>query len=182
VTIQAAGVPARVQNPEDWPGIVSAIERHTGHPPNTDLDTVVQFLSDCVQLLFEADTTHDAQILRGTFAEPVIGQLIGLSGLLDGFTALAADLLLIGAPQVLDNAFVRIRARVMAADVRGQQSVHQQFWDIALGDLTATIGPSECANCGAPLPPGALVCAYCHTDSRGTVHVPLQVIRLQRIS
>jgi hypothetical protein len=178
----AAGMPIAVENPEDWPRIASVIERRTGTPPVVELPVLVRFLGDCIARLFEAEKEHNPEMLRGSFSDEVIGKLLHLSLHVPGWTAVAADVLLIGAPEGLEHVVLRTRARVQARGEDGQTSVHEQFWDLAMGDLTTTVGATSCPNCGAPLPKGALACAYCHTDTRSTAHVPLQVVRLERLS
>jgi hypothetical protein len=178
-----AGIPVTTENAQDWPDIASDIEKRSGTPPTADLSVVERFMGDCIALLSEADRAHNPELLRGSFADELVGRLLRLTVPACGWTAVAAHLVLIGAPAGVERAVLRIRANVQARDQDGDEpSVHEQFWDLAFGDLTATVATTNCPNCGAPLTQGVLVCPYCHTDTRATAHVPLQVVRLQRLT
>ena len=52
------------------------------------------------------------------------------------------------------------------------------FWDLQVGGR-ATVAPSVCPNCGAPIARGELICTHCQTDVRSVVDTALLVSRVE---
>jgi hypothetical protein len=60
--------------------------------------------------------------------------------------------------------------------------VRQHFWDVQIGGNTVVVGAPTCPTCGAPLAHGALVCSYCHTDTRSAAEKLFLVVKLERLN
>lgn len=175
---QLPPIPASIDNVTDWEGLAQQIASEAGLPAVATPDMVVGMIGSAVPLLFEADTTKNADVLRGTFTDAVIAQCQrNLGHLFDGQPT-SATVHLVGAPMVDGHPVFRAHVfiRVRAAD--GSEIVDRQFWDLRPG-AEVTVGQSQCPNCGGPIATGELICAHCHTDVRSVVSVPLVVSRLE---
>lgn len=173
---------ATVENPERWNDVARAIEKSTNQPPSANLESLTAFITESIQLLIEADNSHNADLLRTHFSERVISQLVQFSGNLTGCTAKSIDLFLIGAPMATGNPIVRFRVVLTVSDPSHQLSRREQFWDIELGSVPVVTGATTCPSCGAPLGPGALVCPYCHASTQVAGQSPLLVVKFERMS
>ncbi len=172
-------VPTTVDNPDVWDEITSEYSAAAGVAPAVPLDAVAAMVGSAVPLVFAADASGDAGLLRGTFADPVVAQCERFAGSLGGATPESATVHLVGAPVRNGQPRIRIHVLVAARSVGGSESMTGEFWDLQL-DGSATVGALQCPSCGAPVAPGALVCSHCRTDVRSAVRVPLLVDRLER--
>ena len=90
-------VPTTVDNPDVWREITSEYAAAAGVTPAVPLDAVAAMVGSAVPLVFAADASGDADLLRGTFADPVVAQCARFAGSLDGATPESATVHLVGA-------------------------------------------------------------------------------------
>lgn len=176
--LQLAPVPASIDNPEEWDPITDQIARETGLPVAITPDALLGMVRSTVPLVFEAQAAGDANLLRGTFADPVIAQCQRNVGSLLGGRPGSATVHLIGGRAAGGRAVLRVHVEIHGLAPGGEGTLDRQFWDLALGGQV-TVAQASCPNCGAPIAPGELICAHCNTDVRSTVEVPLVVSRLE---
>jgi hypothetical protein len=167
-----------IDNLDDWADIKKQIQAETGVPPAATTDDLVGLIGSAVPLLFEADLTHNADQLRGTFSDQVVAQCRRNAGGFYGDRPTSVVVHLVGAPKVGTQPVLRAHIQVKTATTDGSVGANNQFWDFELGG-ESTVGQSNCPTCGAPLGKGELICNHCNTDVRSVVHVPLAVSRLE---
>jgi hypothetical protein len=173
-----SSVPASVDNPSEWEALADQITRATAIPPVITPEMIAAVAGSAVPLLFAADATANANLLRGTFADPVIAQCAHNGGVLMGAQPVEVVVHLVGSRVVDGHPVVRVHLTIHARGRTGEPCVHQQFWDLQCGGHV-TVGQICCPNCGAPVATGELLCGHCHTDVRRVVDVPLVVSRLE---
>ena len=176
--LQIAPVPASIDNPADWDVITGQITRATGLPVTTSPETLLGMVSSAVPLVFEAQSTGNAGLLRGTFADSVVAQCQRNGTLMLSGRPGSTDVHLVGSRVMNGNPTLRLHLVIHGQDESGRQTIDRHFWDLELGGQV-TVGQQSCPNCGAPIAPGELICGHCRTDVRTTVQVPLVVSRLE---
>lgn len=176
--VQVSPIEASIENAGEWPQFSQQIEAQTGAPPVITPELIAGMLGSAVPLLFEADATHNAGLLRGTFADAVIAQCERNAGNLMGERPSAVTANLVGARAVEGHAVLRVHLAVAVRCPDGSEGANSQFWDLQLGGQV-TVGQASCPNCGGPIAAGQLVCSHCGTDVRGVVQVPLVVSHLE---
>jgi hypothetical protein len=176
--LELAPVPASIDNAEDWDAIMQGIARQTGLPPTVTPESVLGMVRGAVPLVFEAESSGNVNLLRGTFADPVVAQCRqNLGSLLRGRPE-ATVVHLVGGRVAGGNPVLRVHVLIQGRRSDGDQTLDRQFWDLQFGGQV-TVGQHDCPSCGAPIPPGELICEHCGTDVRSTVEVPLVVSRLE---
>lgn len=173
-----APIIASIDNPGDWGPLADQIAAAAGAPTEVTPDLIAGMIGSAVPLLFKADATHDAGLLRGTFADLVIAQCQRNAGSLMGEQPSSARIHLVGAHLVDGHPVVRVHVAIDVRQPDGTPGINSQFWDLQL-DAQVTVGQTTCPNCGAPIATGELVCGHCHQDVRSVVDVPLVVSRLE---
>lgn len=165
-------------NAGDWDVITQPITRASGLPMPVSPDALLSWVTSAVTLVSEARASGSMDLLRGTFAAPVVAQCrLNADGLLGG-RAQSVEVHL-AAARILDgHGMVRLHLAIHSTRPDGSAAVDRQFWDLQLSGETA-VAQSSCPNCGAPAAGGALVCGHCGTDLRSVVDVPLLVTRLE---
>lgn len=172
--LQVAPIPATIDNGSEWQQFAQQIEAQAGAPPAVTPELLTGVLGSAVPLLFEADATSNANLLRGTFADPVVAQCERNAGDLMGARPLSVTGHLVGARLVEDHPSLRVHLSIAVKGADGAEAVNNQFWDLQLG-AQVTVGQPTCPNCGGPIAQGQLICSHCGTDVRSVVHVPLVV-------
>ena len=175
---QLATVPVELDNPEDWNDIAKQLAAVSGLPGTITPELLTMTVGSAVSILFTADRSGDADILRGTFTEQVMNQRRQFPGSLDGDTPVSVMLHLVGAPVREGKPVIRVHLVVATRSADGGSGANSQFWDFTV-DTQVVVGQATCTNCGAPIPEGRLVCDHCHTDVRQVVSAPLVVSRLE---
>jgi hypothetical protein len=178
VQLKASPVPTTIANPGEWEAIAKQIAAESGLPTPVTPEILDGMISSAVPLLFEADAARDMDLLRGTFADPVIAQCQRNAGCLLGEQPESVLINLVGAHMVEAHATLRARLAIQVKSADGSESVNTQFWDLELGG-EVTVGQATCPNCGAPIAQGALICEHCRADVRSVVKAPLVVSRLE---
>ncbi len=117
-------------------------------------------------------------LLRGTFAAPVMAQCQRQCGCLNGDTPDSVVLHLVGSPMQDGKTALRVHLLIKTRTSDGGEGVNSQFWDFAVG-AQVTVGQTSCPNCGAPLGSGQLICDHCHANVGQVVDAPLVVSRLE---
>jgi zinc-ribbon domain len=171
-------VTGSIDNPGDWDAVTQRITQVSGLPPAVDADTLLALIRSAVALMFEAQASANMNLLRGTFAAPVVAQCqANADGLLSGRPG--SVVVHLAAGRVVDaHGVLRVHLEVHGQRVDGSPSVDRQFWDLQLGGQV-TVAQSACPNCGAPVAGGELVCSHCGTDVRSVTDVPAVVSRLE---
>jgi hypothetical protein len=175
---ELAPIHAAIDNPADWETLNQEIVSLTGVPSAVTPDAIAEMIGSAVPLLFEADRTGKADLVRGTFTDQLVAQCRRNPGSLSGEQPLAAGVHLVGAHVTDGHPVVRAHLTIEVRRPDGSQGVNRQFWDLQLG-AQVTVGQGTCPNCGAPIGQGELICEHCHTDVRGVVEVPVVVSRLE---
>ena len=176
--LQVAPVEATIDNAADWPQFSQQIESVAGAPPAVTPELIAGMLGSAVPLLFEADATANAELLRGTFSDAVIAQSMRNPGNLMGEHPSSVTGHLVGAREQESHPLLRVHLSIAVKTAEGGEGVNNQFWDLQLG-AQVTVGQVTCPNCGGPIPQGQLICAHCGTDVRSVVQVPLVVSHLE---
>jgi hypothetical protein len=176
--LKVSPVPTTIANPGEWEAIAKQIASESGLPTEVTPEMVAGMVGSAVALLFQADAARDMDLLRGTFADPVIAQCQRNVGSLLGEAPVSAVVNLIGAHMVEAHPTLRVRLPIQVKSPDGSESVNSQFWDLQLG-AEVTVGQAVCPNCGAPIAQGALICEHCRADVRSVVKAPLVVSRLE---
>jgi hypothetical protein len=176
--LQVSPIPVSIDNVADWGEIAEQVARESGLPTVVTPEMLARMVGSAAALLFAADAAKDMNLLRGTFADPVIAQCQRNTGCLGGGQPASAAIRLIGAHMVDAHPVLRARLEVQVKGADGSESVAGQFWDLQLG-AQATVGQSTCPNCGAPIADGDLICGHCRADVRDVIAVPLLVSRLE---
>jgi ribosomal protein S27AE len=176
--LQLAPVPASIENPEDWDALAQQITQGTGMPPVVTPALIVGMIGSAVPLLFEADGSGNADLLRGTFVDPVVVQCARNPGQWMGAQPTSVAVHLVGSRVEDGHPVVRAHLVIQVRRPDGTPGSNGQFWDIQFGGHL-TVGQPNCPNCGAPIADGALICGHCHSDVRGVVDVPIVVSRLE---
>jgi hypothetical protein len=171
-------VPARIENVQEWQAISQQIASESGLPTQVTPDLVSSMVGGAVGLLYRADSTKDASILRGTFADGVIAQCQRFAGSMMSGRPLSVAIELVGARMSEGHPVLRTHLTVEVEGGDGSDIVTRQFWDLQLG-AQVTVGQSQCPNCGAPLATGELVCSHCQTDVRNVVEAPIVVAKIE---
>jgi hypothetical protein len=171
-------IPASIENAEDWGQITQQILSGSGLPTVVTPALLVGTLGSAVPLLFAADAAKDMDLLRGTFADPVIAQCQRNLGCLEGQHPTAVVMHLVGAHMLEGHPVLRARLAIQVQGADPQRAVNSQFWDLQLG-AQVTVGQLQCPNCGAPIAQGELICTHCRADVRSIVEVPIVVSRLE---
>ncbi len=176
--VALAPVTGSIDNPADWEAVTAGITRATGLPVATTPDTLLALLGSAVALMFEAQASGNMNVLRGTFAAPVVAQCqANADGLLTGRPG--SIVVHLAAGRVVDgHGVLRVHLNIAGVRADGSPSLDRQFWDLQLG-AQATVAQSACPNCGAPVSGGELVCGHCGTDVRSMVDVAAIVTRLE---
>jgi len=175
---QVTPVPASIDNAGEWDAFAQQISADAGQPTQVTPDMLAGMIGSAAPLLFAADAAHDVDLLRGTFADPVIAQCQRNAGCLAGASPTAARVQLVGCQIVNGHAVLRAKLSLALQGATDGRAVETQFWDLQLGG-ELTVGQPTCPNCGAPIGQGELICGHCHTDVRSTVNVPVLVSRLE---
>ena len=173
-----APIATTIENGDEFAAIAGELAKHAGLPTVITADALTAMLGGAIPLLFAADAAHDVNLLRGTFAEPVIAQCERNAGCLLGHRPLSASVRLIGAPIVDGHPALRAHVTVALEASDSEPCAERQTWDLA-PQAKVMVGAPSCPNCGAPIADGALICEHCHTDVRSLVTVPLVVSRLE---
>jgi hypothetical protein len=176
--LQVAPIPATIDNVADWPQFAAQVESLAGAPPAVAPELIAGMLGSAVPLLFEADASANAGLLRGTFADSVIAQCERNPGNLMGERPLSVTAHLVGARMQDAHPLLRTHLLIAVKTAAGADGANSQFWDLQLG-AQLTVGQATCPNCGAPIPQGQLICSHCGFDVRSVVQVPLVVARLE---
>ncbi len=172
-----APLDASIDNVEDWEAITAQITRSTGLPLSVTPDAVLGMIRTAVPLMFEAQLTRNMNLLRGTFAAPVVAQCQrNADGLLSS-EPVSAIVHLVGGHADGAGAVLRTHVSIEGQRADGTRSFDRQFWDLRLG-AEVTVAQSACPNCGATIAGGELICGHCGTDVRSVVHAPIVVSRL----
>lgn len=171
-------IPVSIDNPERWDEICGQILREAGLPTTLTPRLLTGLIADAVPLLFEADDTRDASILRGAFTDRVIAQCLRNAGCFRGAWPLSAVVHLVGVPAADGHPVVRAHIAIQVQDAGGERGVSAQFWDFRAG-AQVTVGKSQCPNCGAAIDAGELICRHCQTDVRRIVDAAVVVNRLE---
>jgi hypothetical protein len=177
-TLQITPIAAMVDNAEQWPAFAQQIAAESGTPPVVTPELIAGMVGSAVPLLFRADATDDASVLRGTFVDTLIAQCQRNAGNFMGAEPISAVVSLVGTRMEDGHAVLRAHLAVKVKTPGGRETVNNQFWDLQLG-AEATVGQTTCPNCGGPIAPGQLVCEHCGTDVRSVVDVPLIVSGLE---
>jgi hypothetical protein len=72
--LKVSPVPTTIANPGEWEAIAKQIASESGLPTEVTPEMVAGMVGSAVALLFQADAARDMDLLRGTFADPVIAQ------------------------------------------------------------------------------------------------------------
>jgi zinc-ribbon domain len=176
--LRVSPVPSSIDNVGDWDGIARQIAAEAGLPTAVTPEMVTGMIGSGVPLLFDADAAKDMDLLRGTFAAPVIAQCQRNTGCLRQQRPSSVAAHLIGSHVLEGRPVLRTHLSIELAESVDGQNVTGQFWDLELGAQT-TVGRASCPNCGAPIATGALICGHCQADVRTVVEVPLIVSRLE---
>jgi hypothetical protein len=177
-SLQLTTLPVTVDNPDDWGEIERRIAAETGTAPAITPDVLAMTVGSAVPMLFAADGSGDADMLRGTFSDQVLTQRRNQLGSLGGEVPVSVTLHLVGAPSHDGHAVIRAHVVVATRSPDGSSETTGMFWDLSV-DTQVVVGQSSCPNCGAPLAAGCLVCDHCHTDVRQVTNAPLVVTRLE---
>jgi hypothetical protein len=167
-----------IDNVDAWPGLAQQISARAGLPTELTPELICGMLGSAVPLLFAADAAHNVDLLRGTFADPVIAQCERNAGQLAGARPFSAAVHLVGTPVANGQPALRTHLKVEVQTADAAHGVSGQFWDLQLG-AQAVVAQATCPNCGAPIAGGHLICEHCGTDVRSVVSVPLIVGRLE---
>jgi hypothetical protein len=178
VSRQVRPIPASVDNPGDWAALAAQLAADTALPTALTPELIAGMAGTAVPLLFAADTAGNVDLLRGTFAGPVVAQCLRNLGCLTGAQPQKVAVHLVGAHAIDSHPVVRAHLAIQTLDASGNPGVQNQFWDLQ-SDAEVTIGQTSCPNCGAPLGSGELICSHCHADVRSVAKVPLVVSRLE---
>ncbi len=177
-TSELIPVAGSIDNPEAWPAVTQGIERASGLPVPVSPDALLALIGSGVALMFEAQASGSLDVLRGTFAAPVVAQCqANRESLLRGRPQSVAVHLAAG--RVVDgHGVIRVHLEIHGERPDGSASLDRQFWDLQLG-AQVTVAQSACPNCGAPITTGELICGHCGTDVRHVVDVPVVICRLE---
>ncbi len=175
---QLSAIPSSIDNEADWGEISQQIAAESGAPCTITPETIAAVLAGAVPVLFAADAADDVNLLRGTFADPVIAQCQRNVGCLQGGQPASVRAHLVGAHLAEGHPILRAHLSIELHGASDGQSASSQFWDLQLAAHT-TVAQSSCPNCGAPLANGELICGHCGADVRTVVEVPLLVSRLE---
>jgi hypothetical protein len=177
-TTQLTPVTGSFDNREDWDAVTQRITQVTGMPLTVSPDDLLAMISSGVALMFEAQTSANANLLRGTLAAPVVAQCrVNIDGLLSGRPQ--SVVVHLAAGRVVDGrGVVRAHLEIHGVHPDGTPSIDRHFWDLQLG-AEVTVAQTTCPNCGAPVAGGELVCTHCGTDVRTVTPVPAVVTRLE---
>ncbi len=173
-----ATVAVVLDNPEDWSDVARQLAAASSIAGAITPELLTMTVGSAVPIMFAADRSGDADILRGTFSDQVISQRRQHPGSFDGDTPVSVTLHLIGAPMQGGKPVIRVHLVVATRSDDGGNRASSQFWDFTV-DSQVVVGQALCPNCGAPIPEGELVCDHCHTDVRQVVSAPLVVSRLE---
>ncbi|HEY6396939.1 MAG TPA: zinc ribbon domain-containing protein [Solirubrobacteraceae bacterium] len=176
--VQLAPIPSSIDNLDGWGALVQQIESQSAVPTVVTPELIAGVIGSAVPLLFEADTTGNANLLRGTFIDPVIAQRERNVGDLMGAQPRSVAAHLVGIHMTDGHPVLRAHLRIELLRSDGTPSMASQFWDLQLG-AQVMVGQANCPNCGAPIGPGELLCSYCKADCRNLREVPLVVSRLE---
>lgn len=176
--LQISSIPASIENAGEWQEIAAQVASESGLPTEVTPEMLTGMIGSAVPLLFEADATRDAALLRGTFTEPVIAQCQRTAGRLEGQRPVSVAVRLVGAHMAEGHPVLRAHLAIQAQQADGTEAISNQFWDVQLG-AGVTVGQTSCPNCGAPIAEGELICSHCQADVRAVVQVPLVVSRLE---
>jgi hypothetical protein len=176
--LQVTPIAASIENAEDWGEIAQQILSGSGLPTVLTPELLVGTLGSAVALLFAADAAKDVNLLRGTFADPVIAQCQRNLGCMEGEHPTAVAIHLVGAHMLEAHPVLRARLAIQVRGADLAQTVNNQFWDLQIG-AQVTVGQLQCPNCGAPMAQGELICTHCHADVRSVMKVPIVVSRLE---
>ena len=176
--VQVPPIPTTIDDPESWDETAQQLAAEAGLPTPITADVLTAMIGSAVPLLFEADATRNMDLLRGTFADPVIAQCQRNAGCLQGDQPTSAVIHLVGAPLVAGHPVLRLHLVIQLQSADPTRTAEAQFWDLEPGAQTV-VGQTTCPNCGAPITTGALTCGHCGTDVREVVSVPLVVSRLE---
>jgi ribosomal protein S27AE len=176
--VQIAPVPASIDNPGDLEVVSAQITAQTAIPAVVTPEMIAGMVGSAVPLLFAADGARNLNLLRGTFADPVVAQCVRNAGDLMGEQPESVTVHLVGGRVDDGHPVVRAHLCIQARDPNGNPIAQNQFWDLEFGGQV-TVGQPNCPNCGAPIATGELICGHCHTDVRSVVDVPIVVSRLE---
>jgi ribosomal protein S27AE len=176
--IQVTSVAVSVQNPDDWAELAGQIVAGRAMPTTLTPELIAGMTGTAVPLLFAADAARNVDLLRGTFADPVVAQCLRNLGCMMGAQPVKVAVHLVGAHVAQGRPVVRVHLAIQTQDADGHAGAQNQFWDLEAGG-EVTVGQTSCPNCGAPLGTGELLCGHCHTDVRSVAQVPLVVSRLE---
>jgi hypothetical protein len=176
--VQISPVPASIDNPGDWEVVSNQITAQTAIPTAVTPETIAAMVGSAVPLLFAADGARNFNLLRGTFADPVVAQCVRNAGDMMGQQPDSVTVHLAGARVEDGHPVVRVHVSIQARDPSGNPVAQNQFWDLQFGGQV-TVGRPNCPNCGAPIGTGELICGHCHTDVRSVADVPIVVSRLE---
>jgi len=177
-TAELAPIAGSIDNPGDGDAVPRPIKQAPGLPMGVSPDELLTLIRSGVALMFEAQTSGNMNLLRGTFAAPVVGQCrTNRNGLMSGQPRSVAVHLAAGRV-VEGHGVVRVHLEIHGDRPDGQASLDRQFWDLQVG-AQVTVTQSACPNCGAPVGVGELICNHCGSDVRSVVEVPAMVCRLE---
>lgn len=176
--VLVAPVPASIDNAADWEVLSHQIAVGTAMPPAATPEMMVAMIGSAVPLLYAADQSRNPNVLRGTFADPIVAQCALNIGNLMGARPASVIVHLVGSRAVGGHPVVRVHLSIQHEEGGGGRGTDTQFWDLQLG-AQVTVGQPNCPKCGAPMASGELVCSHCHTDVRDVVDVPIVVSRLE---
>jgi hypothetical protein len=177
-SVDCPPIQATFDNPDDWPAMADQLGGSAGIPTALTLETVGGLIGCAVPLLFSADRSGDASLLRGTFVDQVVAQCQRNLGCLRGDRPVSVTVHLVGTPVRSGGPVLRVHLSIATQGADGGPGATSQFWDLLI-DPTVTVGAHDCPNCGAPLAVGHVVCEHCHADVRTAVQVPLAVGKLE---
>ena len=126
--LQISPIPVVIDNVADWAGIAREIASESGVPTVVTPELFVGMSGSAVALLFEADAANDMNLLRGTFADPVIAQCQRNCGCLQGEKPTSATVKLIGAHAVDGHPTMRARFAIQVHWAADDRTVNTQFW------------------------------------------------------
>ena len=172
-----APLAASIDNVEEWEAITTQITRSTGLPLPVTPEDVLGMIRTAVPLMFEAQLAKNMNLLRGTFAAPVVAQCQRNADCLLGGEPVSAVVHLVGGHADGGCAVLRAHVSIEGQRADGTSSFDRQFWDLRLG-AEVTVAQPACPNCGATIAGGELICGHCGTDVRTVVHAPIVVSRL----
>jgi hypothetical protein len=177
-TVELASIAGSIDNREDWDAVTQPIKQASGLPMAVSPDELLTLIRSGVALMFEAQTSGNMNLLRGTFAAPVVGQCqANRNGLMSGRPR--SVVVHLAAGRVVEgHGVVRVHLEIHGERPDGHASLDRQFWDLQVGAQVIVAQPA-CPTCGAPIAVGELICGHCRTDVRSVVEVPAAVCRLE---